>query len=152
MARANGRRGNSRAASGGELTRAERNIAWCERHIRIPEGRFVGQPLVMAEFMKDDFRAIFDNPHGTRRAILSRGRKNAKTFETAMLMLLFLCGPESKANSQLFSTAQSRDQASVLFALAAKVVRMDHELSSLLAQSLEAFTGPCLRTLRPLLV
>ncbi|GHL04140.1 hypothetical protein ECZU21_31530 [Escherichia coli] len=75
------------------LTRAERNILWCERNIYIPEGKFVGQPLKMAEFMKDDFRAIFDNKHGTRRAIISRGRKNAKTVETAMLMLLYLIGP-----------------------------------------------------------
>ena len=52
------------------LTRAERNILWCERNIYIPEGKFVGQPLKMAEFMKDDFRAIFDNKHGTRRAII----------------------------------------------------------------------------------
>ena len=36
------------------LTRAERNIAWGERYIRIPEGKFVGQQLVMADFMKDD--------------------------------------------------------------------------------------------------
>ena len=83
----------------------------------------------MAEFMQDDFRAIFDNPLGTRRAIISRGRKNAKTVETAMLMLLFLCGPEAKPNSQLFSAAQSRDQASVLFALAAKMIRMSPDLA-----------------------
>lgn len=44
-------------------------------------------------------------------------------------MLLFLCGPEAKPNSQLFSAAQSRDQASVLFSLAAKVVRLNEELS-----------------------
>lgn len=111
-------------------TRAERNISWCEDFIRIPEGRFVGQRLKMAEFMKDDFRAIFDNPHGTRRAIITRGRKNAKTVETAMLMLLFLVGPEAKPNSQLFSAAQSRDQAGVLFALAAKMVRLEPRLDA----------------------
>jgi phage terminase large subunit-like protein len=110
--------------------RADRNIAWCERLIRIPEGQFVGRPLKMAEFMREDFRAIFDNPAGTRRAIITRGRKNAKTVETAMLMLLFLCGPEAKPNSQLFSAAQSREQASVLFALAAKMVRMSPELAA----------------------
>lgn len=71
------------------LTRAERNIRWCEQNILIPEGKFVGQRLKMANFMKDDFRAIFDNVHGTRRVIISRGRKNAKTVETAMLMLLY---------------------------------------------------------------
>ena len=113
-----------------EKTRADRNIEWCETHLRIPEGKFVGQPLRMAEFMKEDFRAIFDNPHGTRRAIISRGRKNAKTVETAMLMLLHLCGPEAKPNSQLFSAARSRDQAAVLFNLAAKMVRMSPELSA----------------------
>src|SRR5690606_23770718 len=46
------------------------------------------------------------------------------------LLLLHLCGPEARANSQLFSAAQSRDQASILFALAAKTVRMSPELNS----------------------
>jgi phage terminase large subunit-like protein len=84
----------------------------------------------MADFMQDDFRAIYDNPHGTRRAILSRGRKTAKTTESAMILLLHLCGPEAKPNSQLYSAAQSREQASILFALAAKMVRLSPELSS----------------------
>ncbi len=82
--------------------------------------------------MREDFRAIFDNPNGTRRAIISRGRKNAKTVETAMLMLLYLAGHEAKPNSQLFSAARSRDQASVLFRLAAKMVRMSPVLSQVL--------------------
>ena len=110
-------------------TRAERNIEWCEKHIRLPEGQHVGKPLVMAGFMKEDFRAIYDNPAGTRRAIISRGRKNAKTTESAMILLLHLCGPEARPNSQLYSTAQSRDQAGVLFALAAKMVRLSPVLS-----------------------
>lgn len=104
-------------------------IKWCEAIIRIPEGKFVGQPLNMAPYMKEDFRLIFDNPHGTRRAIISRGRKNAKTVETAMLMLVYLCGPKAKENSQLYSAAQSREQAAILFNLAAKMVRMSPELS-----------------------
>lgn len=110
------------------LSRAERNIAWCEQYIRIPEGQYVGNRLVMAPFMKEDFRAIFDNPAGTRRAIITRGRKNAKTVETAMLMLLYLVGPEAKPNSQLYSAARSRDQAAILFSLAAKMCRMNPEL------------------------
>ncbi|NBV62111.1 MAG: terminase, partial [Rhodobacteraceae bacterium] len=111
-------------------TRAERNIAWCERHLKLPDGKFVGQPFKMAEFMKDDFRAIYDNPHGTRRAIISRGRKNAKTTESAAIVCLHLCGPEARKNGQLFSAAQSRDQASILFNLAAKMIRMSPELSA----------------------
>lgn len=112
------------------VTRAERNIRWLEKHIRIPEGQYVGQPLKLAEFMKDDIRAIYDNPHGTRRAIISRGRKNAKTTESAMILLLHICGPEAKRNSQLLSAAQSRDQASILFELAAKMIRMSPILSA----------------------
>lgn len=79
--------------------------------------------------MQEDFRAIYDNPDGTRRAIISRGRKNAKTTESAMILLLHLCGPEARMNSQLFSAAQSRDQASVLFGLASKMVRLSPSLS-----------------------
>lgn len=118
-----------KAAAARVQSRAERNIAWAEKHILIPEGRFVGQPLRMAEFMKEDFRAIYDNPAGTRRAIISRGRKNAKTTESAIILLLHLCGPEARRNSQLFSAAQSREQASILFSLAAKMVRMNPVLS-----------------------
>lgn len=110
------------------MTRGERNIAWCEAHIHLPEGRFVGQPLKMAEFMRDDFKAIYDNPAGTRRAIISRGRKNAKTCECAFILLLHLCGPEHRINSQTYSCAQSRDQAAVLFELTAKIVRLSPKL------------------------
>lgn len=112
------------------LTRAERNIAWVERYCRVPEGRFVGQPLKMAPFMQEDFRAIYDNPAGTRRAIISRGRKNAKTVEAALILLLHLCGPEARPNSQLNSAAQSRDQAAILFNLAAKMVRLGADLNA----------------------
>lgn len=108
--------------------RSKRNIAWIESYCRIPEGKFVGQPLKLAPFMKEDFRAIYDNPRGTRRAIISRGRKNAKTVEAALILLLHLCGPEARHNSQLNSTAQSRDQAAILFTLAAKIVRLSPEL------------------------
>lgn len=111
-------------------TRAERNIAWVEKFIRVPEGKFVGRPLKLAPYMREDFRLIYDNPHGTRRAIISRGRKNAKTTESAIIALLHLCGPEAKANSQLNSAAQSRDQAAILFSLAAKMVRLNPELNS----------------------
>lgn len=110
--------------------RSARNIIWLEKYCRIPEGQHVGKPLKVAPFMREDFRAIYDNPHGTRRAIITRGRKNAKTTESAMIALLHCCGPEAKPNSQLFSAAQSRDQAAVLFKLAAKMIRLSPELNA----------------------
>lgn len=104
--------------------RARRNIKWCEDYLFLPEGKHVGDPFTMAEFMRDDFRAIYGNRHGTRRAIISRGRKNAKSVECACIVLLHLCGPEYRPNGNLYSCAQSRDQAAIIFRLASKMVRM----------------------------
>jgi phage terminase large subunit-like protein len=95
---------------------------------RVPEGRDVGKPLVLREWQRAELRKIYDNPAGTRRAILSFGRKNGKTALAAVLMLLHLAGPEARANSNLYSAAQSRDQAAILFTLAAKIVRMSPDL------------------------
>lgn len=98
--------------------------------MRVPEGAHVGKPLKVAPYMREDFEAIYDNPAGTRRAIISRGRKNAKTTESGLILLLHLCGPEARPNSQLFSAAQSREQAAILFSLAAKMIRLSPDLSS----------------------
>ena len=54
-------------------------IEFIETVCFVPEGKFVGQPLRLQAWQKDILRAIYDNPHGTRRAIISMGRKNAKT-------------------------------------------------------------------------
>lgn len=89
----------------------------------------MGKPVKLRAWQKEEISRIYDNPHGTRRAILSFGRKNGKTALSSFICLLHLCGPEARANSQLFSAAQSRDQAAILFSLAAKVVRMSPDLS-----------------------
>jgi phage terminase large subunit-like protein len=108
------------------VTRGLRNIRWIETHCRVPEGRLVGQAIKLTPRQKAWIRSIYDTP--TRMFILSMGRKNAKTALAAMLLLLHLCGPEAKPNSELFSAAQSRDQAAILFRLACKMVRMSAEL------------------------
>lgn len=113
--------------TGRRLTRGERNIAWIEATCRIPEGRFVGKAVTLTKAQKGWIRAIYDTP--TRMFILSMARKNAKTATAAFLLLLHTCGPEARPNSQLYSAAQSREQAAILFALAAKVVRMSPQLS-----------------------
>lgn len=112
-------------------TRGERNIAWIEDYCRVPEGRDVGKKVVLRPWQRAEFLRIYDNPAKTRRAIISFGRKNAKTTMAAFILLLHLCGPEAKVNSQLYSAAQSREQAAVLFALAAKMVRMSEVLLDL---------------------
>ncbi len=103
-------------------------VAWIEAVCRIPEGKFVGKPVVLREWQREIVRGLYDTP--TRRGIISFGRKNGKTAFVAFLLLLHLCGPRSRPNSQLNSAAQSVEQAGVLFRLAAKIVRLSPELQS----------------------
>ena len=88
----------------------------------------VGQPVRLTHEQRRWLSRLYDTP--TRTFILSMGRKGGKTSLSAMLLLLHLIGPEAKRNSQLFSAAQSRDQAAILFALAAKMVRMHPDLEA----------------------
>lgn len=111
------------------LTRSERNIRWIEDFCHTPDGMYVGKPIRLRDWQKAELRKIYDNPHGTRQAIISLPRKNGKTALISFLLLLHLCGPEAKANSQLYSAAQSRDQAATVFKLAAKVVRQSPDLN-----------------------
>src|SRR5215472_16411141 len=106
-------------------------IAFIEEVCFVPEGRLVGKKLQLFDWQKDLLRLIYDNECGTRRAIISVGRKNAKTCLAACLLLNHLCGPSAKSrpNSQLYSAAQSRDQAAIIFSLAAKMVRMNPALA-----------------------
>lgn len=97
----------------------------------MPEGAHVGQPIRLRPWQQKVIKGVYDS--STRRAIVSFGRKNGKTSLASFLLLLHLCGPEARPNSQLFSAAQSRDQAAILFALAAKIVRMSPELNSVVA-------------------
>ena len=95
-----------------KLSRGARNIAWIEAHCRIPEGKFVGKPVKLTVKQRRWIKRIYDSP--TRMFILSMARKNAKTALASFLLLLHLCGPEAQPNSQLFSAAQSRDQAGIV--------------------------------------
>ena len=108
-------------------------IAFIEQVCFVPEGKFVGHPLKLQDWQKDILRLIYDNESGpTRRAIVSMGRKNAKTTLAACLLLAHLCGPpaRNKPNSELYSAAQSRDQAAIIFSLACKMVRLNPMLAS----------------------
>lgn len=113
------------------MTRAARIIEFIERYCVTPDGAHVGQPLVLDAFQKDFIRAIYDNPAGTRRAILSVSRKNGKSGLIAGLLLAHLVGPEAKQNSQLVSGAMSRDQAALVFNLASKMVQLSPKLSAI---------------------
>jgi len=111
------------------VKRSTKVIQFIEDQCRIPEGRDVGKPVKLRAWQKAEIRKIYDNPAVTRRAIVTFGRKNGKTALAAFLLLAHTAGPEARPNSQLYSAAQSREQAGILFNLAAKIVRMSPALS-----------------------
>lgn len=111
------------------MSRAAQVIEFIENLCLVPDGAGVGQPMVLAEFQRQFIRDVYDNPAGTRRAFLSIARKNGKTGLIAALLLAHLVGPEAVRNSQIVSGAMSRDQAALVFNLAAKMVQLSPVLS-----------------------
>ena len=90
----------------------------------------MGRRMVIEEWQRAAIRAIYGNPLTTRRAIISMARKNGKTSFVAALLLAHLIGPEAKgnANSQLYSAAQSRDQAALIFNAACKIINQNIDM------------------------
>lgn len=105
-----------------ELTRAERNMRFAETYLVVPDGKYVGKPIVLAPFQQAFFYSVFDNPAVTRRAYLSKARKNAKTATIAIILICYLVGPEAKENAQIASGAMSRDQAGIVWKLAWQMI------------------------------
>jgi len=113
------------------LKRSQKIIKFIERYCVAPEGKYVGQPIKLLPFQKKFIKEVYDNPAGTSRAYLSVARKNGKSALIASLVLAHLVGPEARQNSQIISGARSRDQASLVFKLAEKMVRLSPELMKL---------------------
>lgn len=111
------------------LSRGEKVCAFIERYCIVPEGKLMGQRMVLEDFQRKFILEVFDNPHGTHTAVLSIGRKNGKTALIAGLGLAFIVGPEARQNSQVVSGALSKDQAAVVFKLMRKMVELNPELA-----------------------
>jgi phage terminase large subunit-like protein len=113
------------------MTRAARIIRFVEGFLCVPEGKDVGKPMVLADFQKKFLIDVFDNPHGTRRAILSMGRKGGKTALIAAILAAFVVGPEARQNAVLVSGALSREQASLVFRLCCLMIQQSPKIAHL---------------------
>src|SRR5688500_17022743 len=109
------------AARKSEANRADKIIRFIEEYLRVPEATHGDRAIVLREWQRHLIREIYDSPVPVRRAIISVGRKNGKTALIAMLVLAHLVGPEARNNSHIFSAAQSREQAALVFNLAARM-------------------------------
>ena len=109
-------------------TRAERNMAFVERHCVVPEGPLVGQNIKLADFQEAFFYAVYDNKVPTKKALLSIARKNSKTATIATIVLIHGAGPEAKLNSRINSGARSRKQAAEVYNYASKMIKLSVSL------------------------
>lgn len=118
-------------------SRADRVIAFIER-LKIPSGEFRGQPFRLREWQKAIIRRIYDpadpitGRRKVRRVILSMARKNAKTTLIAALVLVHLIGPESRASAEVYSAANDREQAAVVFKACVGMIEQDETLTRLM--------------------
>jgi phage terminase large subunit-like protein len=115
--------------------RIRRNIAFLEA-LTVPSGVGAGEPFKLLKFQKDFIRDVYgpcsECKRIVRRAILSIGRKNGKTATIAGLALSHLVGPESIQNGEIYSAANDRDQAAIVFKYAAQIVESEPELKKLI--------------------
>jgi len=109
----------------GAITGADA-IRWIETCCVIPKGPKVGERVRLLPFQREIVAGIFDSP--TRRAIVSMARQNAKSTLTAYMVLLHLAGPAHQRNGLIVSSALTREQAGIVYDLAAKIVRQSPEL------------------------
>src|SRR5580765_1194568 len=99
--------------------RADKVIAFIER-LTVPSGSGEGKPFRLQKWQTDFIRDIYEPalPDGrriVRRAILSLARKNGKTALIACIALAHLAGPEAIPNGEIYSAANDRDQAAIIF-------------------------------------
>jgi phage terminase large subunit-like protein len=104
----------------------------------VPSGVGGGERFRLRAFQKKFIQAIYSpyyrdtHTRVVRRAVLSMARKNGKSALIACLVLAHLIGPEAIQNGEIYSAANDREQAGVIFKLAAQIVRADPELMGLL--------------------
>jgi phage terminase large subunit-like protein len=120
-----------------QYTQRVQNIISFIELLTIPSGVNEGNTFKLLQFQKDFINDIYgpvdkNGKRIVRRAILSMGRKNGKTMLTAALVLVHLIGPERSMNSECYSCANDRDQASIVFRYASQLVRADEELRNMI--------------------
>jgi phage terminase large subunit-like protein len=113
--------------------RAERVIRFIQT-LTVPSGTGHGYPFVLMDWQKRFIRDIYAPNIGgrrtVRRAILSIARKNGKTATIAALVLAHLVGPEAVRNGEIYSAANDRDQAAIVYKFARQMVELEPDLKA----------------------
>lgn len=112
-------------------------IAFIESELRVPSGVGAGENFVLRPWQRAFIKKVYDptDKEGRRvvsQAVFSVGRKNGKTALIATLVLSHLIGPCQEWNGEIYSAANERDQAAIVFKFVSQIIRMDPEIESIL--------------------
>ena len=115
-----------------DKARADRVIQFIE-NLTIPSGVGQGGPFKLRPFQIKFIRDVYepvgeDQARLVREAVLSIARKNGKTALIGALVLAHLIGPEAVTNGEIYSAANDKEQAAIVFNFAAQLLRADDEL------------------------
>lgn len=115
------------------MARPKRNKASADNLIKfiqalnVPSGVGAGEPFSLlpfqVKFLRDIYEPQVDGKRVVRRAVQSVARKNGKSATIACLALAHLVGPQSELNGEIYSAATEREQAALIFKMAAQIVR-----------------------------
>lgn len=99
--------------------RVQKAIAFIEK-LKIGIGEDAGKNLILRPWQKAFINDVIgptkeDGKRKVLRAIFSCPRKQGKTELAAACILLFLIGPEAELNGEIYSAANDRDQAAIVF-------------------------------------
>jgi phage terminase large subunit-like protein len=113
--------------------RASAVIQFIETCCRHTKGRFAGDPFILAPWQRDYVAEVFGNVNArsglrrTRTAFLSVARKNGKS-ELAAAIALYMLAADGEQGPEVYGAAFDRDQASIVFDVAAQMVRQSEPL------------------------
>ena len=99
-------------------------------------GKWAGRPFILTPWQREFVYEVFANVDAkgfriTRRAFLQIARKQGKS-ELAAAIALFLLGADGEESPQVYGAAQDRDQASLVFDVAAQMVHRSESLRNIL--------------------
>ncbi len=101
------------------LSRADRVCRFVES-LPVTSGALAGTQFRLRPWQRKIVRALYRTGKGGRRlvrtGVLSKGRKNGKSFLAAVLTLCHIAGPEAEERGEVYTAANDRFQAGRIFA------------------------------------
>ena len=118
-----------------DIEKAMRPVNFIETFCKLPSGR-LGAPFVLEPFQKAVLEMAFgfvddDGSRQFQSIMWVIGRKNGKTSLSAALELYTLIA-DGEGAPQIYNVATSKDQASLAYGAALKMMRQSHDLSKVL--------------------